>query len=86
MLLPPPPHCRQTAAAAWRHQAAATPTAATAIPLLHWHHIPAAPTAAGAILETTGRDFTSIFALTAVVEVLGACAFLAWWDSERVFD
>ncbi len=49
-------------------------------------HAPTHRTAAGAILEATGRDFTSIFALTAVVEVLGACAFFAWWDSERVFD
>lgn len=40
----------------------------------------------GAILDATGRDFTYIFALTAVVEVLGFFAFMAWWNSDRAFE
>lgn len=40
----------------------------------------------GAILDATGRDFTYIFALTAIVEVLGFFAFMAWWNSDRAFE
>lgn len=40
----------------------------------------------GWLLEQTSRDFTIMFALTSAVELMGLCAFWAWWDSERVFE
>ena len=40
----------------------------------------------GAILESNGRDFVPIFWLCAAVQLLGAAAFVGWWDSERRFE
>mgnify|MGYP001984677059 FL=1 len=40
----------------------------------------------GWLLEQSGRDFSPMFWLTALVEILGAIAFYRWWDSERSFE
>ena len=42
--------------------------------------------AAGAVLEQTGRDFTLMFVATALVELGGVIAWMRWWRSERLFD
>jgi len=40
----------------------------------------------GAVLEQSGRDFTLMFAATALVELAGVVAWTRWWRSERIFD
>lgn len=40
----------------------------------------------GWLLEQNGRDFSPMFALTSVLQVVGLICFLRWWDSERVFE
>ena len=40
----------------------------------------------GRILDATGQDWTSVFALNALVNVVGATAFVLFYNSKREFD
>jgi len=40
----------------------------------------------GILLDITDKDFTLMFQLTAAVDVAGALAYFAWWDSKRLFE
>lgn len=40
----------------------------------------------GQLLESNGRDFSPMFALTAAVEIAGLLVFLKWWKSDRAFE
>jgi hypothetical protein len=40
----------------------------------------------GQVLDKTHQDWSYVFGLNAFVYVLGAAAFLAWYDSKREFE
>ena len=40
----------------------------------------------GTLLDSNGRDFVPVFLIAAAVQIFGAIAFTAWWDSERQFE
>jgi hypothetical protein len=40
----------------------------------------------GQLLDTTHQDWSYVFGLNAFVNVLGATAFVAWYDSKREFE
>jgi hypothetical protein len=40
----------------------------------------------GRVLDATQQDWSTVFAITASINVLGALAFLALFDSKKEFD
>jgi hypothetical protein len=40
----------------------------------------------GDILDNTGQDWSTVFRLVALVDAVGALAFISLYDSKREFD
>lgn len=40
----------------------------------------------GQILDATGQDWSLVYGLNSIVNILGGTAFVAWYNSKREFD